>query len=60
MFSKNGELLGIMVNRDYCAVINNFLPTKTIKVGDDARDQHTSDVLASMISRLQRLPFKLQ
>jgi hypothetical protein len=60
VFSKTGELLGIMVNRDYCAVIDNFLATTTIKTGDDAKDQHTREILAAMISRLQRLPFRLQ
>ncbi len=60
VFSKTGELLGIMVNRDYCAVIDNFLATTTIKTGDDAKDQHTREILTAMISRLQRLPFRLQ
>ncbi len=60
VFAKTGELLGIMVNRDYCAVIDNFLPSKTIKTGDNTRDQHTSDVLTAVISRLRGLPLKLQ
>ncbi len=60
VFAKTGELLGIMVNRDYCAVIDNFLPSKTIKTGDNTRDQHTSDGLTAVISRLRGLPLKLQ
>ncbi len=60
VFSKTGELLGVMVNSDFCAVIDNFLATKTIKTGDNTRDQHTSEVMTAMISRLQRLPFRLQ
>jgi len=60
VFAKTGELLGIMVNRDYCAVIDNFLATKTIKTGDNAKDQHTSDALTAVISRLRGLPPKLQ
>ncbi|MFA5057592.1 MAG: hypothetical protein WC485_05720, partial [Opitutaceae bacterium] len=60
VFSKTGELLGIMVNNNYCAVIDNFLAAKTIKTGDNARDQHTADIQAEMIARLQRLPFRLQ
>ncbi len=59
-FTKTGEILGIMVNSNYCAIIDNFLPSKTIKTGDNTKDQHTSEVLTAMISRLQRLPFKLQ
>ncbi len=60
VFSKTGELLGIMVNRDYCAVIDNFLAAKTIKVGDEAGAQKTSEILTAMISRLRGLPFRLQ
>ena len=59
-FTKTGEILGIMVNSNYCAIIDNFLPSKTIKTGDNTKDQHTSEVLTAMISRLQRLPFRLQ
>jgi X-X-X-Leu-X-X-Gly heptad repeat protein len=60
VFSKTGELLGVMVNSDFCAVIDNFLPAKTITTGDNTRDQHTGEILTAMISRLQRLPFRLQ
>ena len=60
VFSKTGELLGIMVNSDYCAVIDNFLPAKTIQTGDHVLEQHTGQLLAELISRLHRLPFRLQ
>ena len=60
VFSKTGELLGIMVNSDYCAVIGNFAAARTIKAGADTRDQRTGEILAEMVARLQRLPYKLQ
>ncbi len=60
VFGKTGELLGIMVNSDFCAVIDNFLPAKTIKTGDNTLDQHTGEILASMSARLQGLPLRLQ
>jgi hypothetical protein len=60
VFAKTGELIGIMVNSDYCAVIDSFLPAKTIKTGDDTADQHTGKLLAEMNSRLLRLPLRLQ
>lgn len=60
VFSQTGELLGIMVNSDYCAVIDNFLPTRTIRTGDDTRDEHTGEIQAAMAARLQRLPLRLQ
>jgi X-X-X-Leu-X-X-Gly heptad repeat protein len=60
VFSKTGELIGIMVTSDYCAVIDNFLPAKTIKTGASTLDQHTSGILAYLNARLQRLPSRLQ
>ncbi len=60
VLSKTGELLGIMVNSDYCAVVNNFLPNKTIRLGDDVTAQHTSDLLAALAARKLSLPPKLQ
>ncbi len=29
VFSKTGEIIGIMVNNDYCAVLGNFAPVYT-------------------------------
>jgi uncharacterized coiled-coil DUF342 family protein len=60
VLSKTGELLGIMVNSDYCAVINNFLPTKTFRTGDDVAGQKTGATLDEMAMRVRALPFKLQ
>ncbi|HWA09989.1 MAG TPA: hypothetical protein VG838_11110 [Opitutaceae bacterium] len=60
VFSKTGELLGIMVNNDYCAVVNNFLPARTIRTGDDVKAQQTSQILGDLTARYQGLPFKLQ
>jgi hypothetical protein len=60
VLSKTGELLGIMVNSDYCAVVNNFLPAKTLKTGQAVGDQHTGAVFDELAARLRRLPLKLQ
>jgi X-X-X-Leu-X-X-Gly heptad repeat protein len=60
VLSKTGELLGIMVNSDYCAVINNFLPTKTLKTGEKVGEQHTGAIFDELSARLQRLPLKMQ
>ena len=59
VLSKTGELLGIMVNSDFCAVVNNFLPTKTIRLGDVA-SQKTGDLLNTLGARKLALPIKLQ
>ena len=60
VLSKTGELLGIMVNSDYCALVNNFLPTKTITTGDTVKAQQTGQTLNDLAARYQGLPFKLQ
>jgi len=60
VLSKTGELLGIMVNHDYCVLINNFLPTKTIRTGDDIAEQHTGSTFDELYARLLRRPLKLQ
>jgi multidrug efflux pump subunit AcrA (membrane-fusion protein) len=60
VFSKTGDLIGIMVNSDYCAVVDSFLHTRTITTGEDTLGQHTGSILAERNSRLLRLPSRLQ
>ena len=60
VFSKTGELLGIMVNSDYCAVIRNFTPAKTIRTGDDVKSQNTGQMLDELSARYSALPLDLQ
>ncbi len=59
VFSKTGEIIGIMVNSDYCAVLGNFTPAYRLKTGDSPEPK-TSVILSDVYTRLQRLPFKLQ
>jgi predicted nucleic acid-binding Zn-ribbon protein len=60
VLSKTGELLGLMVNRDYCAVLNNFLPAQTIATGENISAQRTGGTLDGLADRLRALPLKLQ
>ena len=59
VFSKTGEIIGIMVNSDYCAVLGNFTPVYTLKTGDNPEPK-TSVILSDVYTRWQRLPYKLQ
>ncbi|HWA26722.1 MAG TPA: hypothetical protein VG734_13775 [Lacunisphaera sp.] len=59
VFSKTGDLIGIMVNNDYCAVLGNFTPAFTLKTGD-APEPKTSVILGDAQTRWSRLPIKLQ
>jgi hypothetical protein len=59
VFSKTGELIGLMVNSDYCAVLGNFTPAFTLKTGETTEPK-TSVLLGDVQTRLSRLPIKLQ
>jgi hypothetical protein len=60
VFSKSGELLGIMVNSDYCALVGNFTPAAVIHTGDDTAAQQTGQLLDSLAARIRALPLALQ
>jgi X-X-X-Leu-X-X-Gly heptad repeat protein len=59
VFSKTGDLIGIMVNSDYCAVLGNFTASFTLKTGDNPEPK-TSVILGDVYTRWTRLPMKLQ
>ena len=59
VFSKAGELLGIMVNSDYCVLLGNFAPTATIPTGD-TRQSHTAGLIDSLAGRVTSMPLELQ
>lgn len=60
VFAKTGELLGLMVNSDYCALLKSFAAAQTIRTGPDIRDQATGALFDSLGARARALPVKLQ
>ena len=48
------------MNSDYCALVNNFLPARTIQTGDDVKSQSTGAILDDLSARYRALPLKLQ
>jgi hypothetical protein len=60
VFAKTGELLGIMVNNDYCAVLKNFGTMRSIKTGTDVKAQATGRTLDDISARVRTMPLKLQ
>ncbi len=60
VFSKSGELLGMMVNSDYCVLLSDFTPMATIPAGDDKPTAATSALLDSLSARVQAMPIELQ
>jgi X-X-X-Leu-X-X-Gly heptad repeat protein len=60
VLSKTGELLGIMVNRDYCALVKDFTVLTTISTGEDTTAQGTGALLDGLIARVRALPLEMQ
>jgi hypothetical protein len=60
VFSKTGELLGIMANGTYCMMIQNFKPAGTLQFDVDLRDQHPGAMLSRLDSMIAYKPFRLQ
>jgi hypothetical protein len=60
VFSRTGELLGIMANDTYCLVIRKFDSTSTFQLNKSLRAQNLSDTLAYYYSSITKLPGELQ
>lgn len=60
VFSKTGELLGVMANSTFCLMIRNFDAAATFQFGQDVRAQRTGGTLARFYSDVYRMPMKLQ
>jgi hypothetical protein len=56
VFSKSGELIGIMVNKEYCVVLDGFDTIQTLPTGNPVASQ----VLSQLHARVTRMPAKLQ
>ena len=59
-FSKTGELLGMMVNSQYCAVVRGMPPARQVPLGKEIARHRTSQIGAEVARRLQALPLSLQ
>jgi hypothetical protein len=60
VLSKTGELLGIMVSSDTCALVTNFLPQRSLALGEDLKATPTSATLEAVARRYQALPSGLK
>ena len=60
VFSRTGELLGMMANSTYCLMLQNFDAAAAFRFGPDVREQHTGAVLSELYTMLTELPPKLQ
>jgi hypothetical protein len=60
VFSRQGELLGIMVNNTYCLMIQNFNTAATLPFAPDVKNQHTGGTLAQLYAQVFGKPLRLQ
>ena len=60
VFTKSGDLMGIMVNGEYCAVLNQVTATRTIQLGNEVASQQTGQMLSQLYDRVFQMPLKLQ
>ena len=60
VFSRTGELLGIMANSTYCLMLHDFMATATFQFGPDVRAQRTGDALSRLYSYVFNLPLRLK
>jgi hypothetical protein len=60
VFSKSGDLIGMMVNKQYCAVLRSFVPHATIPTGINLNSEAIGGRLAEMQRSIQQLPPEMQ
>jgi hypothetical protein len=59
VFSRTGELLGVMVNNTYCVILHDFGAVDTVHFGNQ-HPQQVVDTLSSLYAMVVGMPFKLQ
>jgi len=60
VFSKTGELIGIMANNDYCLVFDNLRASRTIELGPEVSRQMVAAYFSQMHFRVEDLPGRLK
>jgi hypothetical protein len=60
VFSRTGEVLGVMANNTYCVMIKNFNSIATFQFSQDMSSQKTGETLSRLGSLIAGLPYKLQ
>jgi hypothetical protein len=56
MFGKSGDFLGVLVNKEFAAHVDNFLPTKTVTLGRADSLKQLQDAYTRMINQTARFP----
>ncbi len=60
VFSRTGDLLGIMANNSFCMVIRKFDPVGAFQLGQNMRTQYLADALSRNYVTISHFPAELQ
>jgi len=60
VFAKSGEIIGLMVNKEYCALLSDLVPTAAIPTGPNLNAESVGAQLSRMDAALRRLPEPLR
>ncbi|MDG1891125.1 MAG: hypothetical protein P8L18_07425 [Verrucomicrobiota bacterium] len=60
VFSKTGELLGMMVNSSYCVVLKSIETTLQFSFGLNVASERSADIMALQNGELEALPLRFQ
>ncbi len=60
VFSKTGELIGVMANKEYCVLINDFKSSRELRLGKNLAAQNPQSLLTQMYYQITGLPSRLQ
>lgn len=60
VFSKTGEVLGIMVNSEFCLVLDDLTSGGSVSLGVSIQNPKNAQVLSNLGFRVSQLPAKLQ
>lgn len=60
VFTKGGELLGLMVNKEYCLLLTELSPAYHVDTGIGIGSQRTGTLLSQLYNQVARMPGRLQ
>jgi hypothetical protein len=60
VLSKTGELLGLMVNNNYCLVLSSLRPGARLKFGWETENPDTAQTFSELYALVTKMPFRLQ
>ena len=60
VFSKHGELIGMMANKEYCLIFDKLTAARNIRLGATLDGSNITALLSHMYYQVMGMPFRLQ